>query len=43
MVPKHLNILPEESLRKEDLWYVKDYSLWEDMKLVWKGYRYLGE
>jgi O-antigen biosynthesis protein len=42
-VPKHLNILPEESLRKEDLWYVKDYSLWEDMKLVWKGYRYLGE
>jgi O-antigen biosynthesis protein len=42
-IPSSLNILPTETLHKEDLWYSKDYTVWQDIKLVWKGYRYLGE
>ncbi|MBI1780647.1 MAG: glycosyltransferase [Sphingobacteriales bacterium] len=42
-LPKSLNHLPQNSLEKIDYWYAKDYSLSNDISLIWKNYKYLGE
>jgi GT2 family glycosyltransferase len=34
--------LPEESLQMIDYWYARDYELSTDIKLIWAGYRNLG-
>ena len=41
-LPPALNTLPPESLRASDKWYAIDYDVWEDMGIVWRGYRFLG-
>ncbi len=41
-LPAKLNLLPGESLKASDIWYAKEYSTWLDLKLVWRGYKYLG-
>ncbi|MCB0741887.1 MAG: hypothetical protein KDB92_12765, partial [Chitinophagaceae bacterium] len=35
--------LPEESLQMVDYWYARDYEPMDDVKLIWKMYRRLGE
>jgi GT2 family glycosyltransferase len=42
-LPQSLNHLPPDSLEKIDYWYAKDYSLSNDISLIWKNYKYLGE
>lgn len=42
-LPAVLNTLPIESLTASDKWYATDYDVWEDVKMVWNGYRFLGE
>lgn len=34
--------LPHQSLQIVDYWYARDYEPWQDIKIVWKGYRRLG-
>ncbi len=41
--PVFMNTLPEESLALADKWYAKNYTVWHDMQLVWKGYKFLGQ
>jgi hypothetical protein len=41
-LPHPLNHLPKESLEKADYWYARDYTAGNDIKLVWKNYKYLG-
>jgi membrane-bound metal-dependent hydrolase YbcI (DUF457 family) len=41
-LPPALNTLPLESLRASDKWYAIDYDVWEDVRIVWRGYRFLG-
>jgi len=40
-LPSSLNTLPPESLAASDKWYATDYEVWEDVRLVWRGYKYL--
>ncbi|MET0462700.1 MAG: glycosyltransferase [Chitinophagaceae bacterium] len=37
-----LQSLPEESLHMIDYWYARDYELSNDIRLIWAGYRHLG-
>ena len=41
-LPPSLNSLPIQSLEFSDKWYASDYSIMQDIKLLWKGYKYLG-
>ncbi|MDB5221825.1 MAG: glycosyltransferase [Chitinophagaceae bacterium] len=41
-LPAILNTLPPESLSGSDKWYATDYDVWEDVKIIWRGYRFLG-
>ena len=41
-IPAFLNTLPAESLMASDKWYAADYDVWEDVKIIWRGYRFLG-
>ncbi|RYY41508.1 MAG: glycosyltransferase [Chitinophagaceae bacterium] len=34
--------LPEESLRRADYWYARDYDVSEDLKIILRNYRWLG-
>jgi len=40
-VSRSLNELPDESLRASDEWYAKDYSVWQDIAIIRRGYQYL--
>jgi hypothetical protein len=39
--PLHLHALPLENSTAVDEWYVLDYTIWTDLKLIWKNYKYL--
>lgn len=41
-LPHQLNILPKASLEKTDYWYARDYTAGNDIRVVWKNYKYLG-
>ena len=41
-IPAFLNTLPAQSLMASDKWYAADYDVWEDVKIIWRGYRFLG-
>ena len=41
-LPNSINILPAESLAASDRWYAQDYSVWVDIKTLWRNYKYLG-
>lgn len=36
------SVLPEETLRQADYWYARDYDLGEDLKIIFRNYRWLG-
>jgi hypothetical protein len=40
-VPGFMNTMPEESLIRADKWYAANYNLWQDVRVVWKSYKYL--
>lgn len=40
-LPASLNTLPDESLIASDKWYAVDYEVWEDIKLLRRGYKLL--
>ncbi|MEO6453216.1 MAG: glycosyltransferase, partial [Ginsengibacter sp.] len=40
-VPGFMNGMPEENLLLADKWYAKHYTIWHDIQLVWKGYKFL--
>jgi hypothetical protein len=40
-VPVSLNTLPEESLASADEWYAANFTVWHDVQLVWKNYKFL--
>lgn len=40
-VPSSLNSLPAESLTSSDKWYASDYTVWQDIGLIRRGYRFL--
>jgi GT2 family glycosyltransferase len=40
-LPQKLNTLPPTSLEAADVWYANDFSIWQDIKMVFKGYRFL--
>ncbi len=40
-LPSSLNTLPIESLLASDKWYAIDYDVWEDVKMIWRGYKFL--
>jgi GT2 family glycosyltransferase len=42
-LPATLNTLPAESLEASDRWYATNYEVWEDIKTVQQGYRFLGK
>ncbi len=39
--PLHLHALPLENSTAVDEWYVLDYTVWTDLKLIWKNYKHL--
>ena len=41
-LPNFLNNLPLQTLEASDKWYATDYEVWEDVKIIWRGYKYLG-
>ena len=41
-LPSSLNSLRLESLEATDQWYASDYNVMQDVRIVWKGYKYLG-
>ncbi len=40
-VPGFMNELQNENLILADTWYAANYSLWHDVRLVWKSYKHL--
>ncbi|MEO6329568.1 MAG: glycosyltransferase [Ginsengibacter sp.] len=40
-VPFSMNTMPQENLLLADKWYAKHYSVWYDIQLVWKSYKFL--
>jgi hypothetical protein len=42
-LPSVLNTLPRETLKAADKWYAVDYEVWADIRIIWRGYKYLGE
>ena len=40
-LPSSLNTLPLNSLELSDTWYATDYTIWEDLKIIRRGYRFL--
>jgi GT2 family glycosyltransferase len=41
-LPSSLNTLPHESLIVSDKWYATDYDVWQDVKIIRRGYKFLG-
>ena len=41
-LPPKFNSLPLQSLESTDIWYATTYNVLEDIKLIWRGYQYLG-
>lgn len=39
--PAFMNTLPQKSLLAADIWYAANYSLWRDVQIVWKNYKFL--
>jgi O-antigen biosynthesis protein len=35
-------LLPEETLHRADYWYARDYDISEDLRIIFKNYRWLG-
>lgn len=42
-LPRSKNQLPEDALRRADTLYAREYSVFTDLGLVYKGYKYLHE
>ena len=42
-LPSFFNTLPPESLEAADKWYAIDYEVWTDIRIIWHGYKHLGE
>jgi GT2 family glycosyltransferase len=42
-LPSVLNTLSRETLKAADKWYAVDYEVWADIRIIWRGYKYLGE
>ncbi len=40
-LPSDFNSLPLENSTAADEWYISDFDIWNDIKLVWKNYKYL--
>jgi GT2 family glycosyltransferase len=40
-VPDIMNTLPWKSLISADMWYAANYTVWHDVRLVWKNYKFL--
>ncbi|MEP6597639.1 MAG: glycosyltransferase family 2 protein [Ginsengibacter sp.] len=40
-IPDFMNTLPQESLTSADIWYAANYTVWHDIHLVWKNYKFL--
>lgn len=40
-LPHNINHLPKDGLEKTDYWYAHNYSLKNDIKIIWKNYQYL--
>ena len=40
-LPSELNKVPQHGLQSSDLWYAAEYEVWEDVKIIWKHYKYL--
>jgi len=40
-IPDFMNTLPQENLISADIWYATNYTVWHDVRLVWKNYRFL--
>ena len=40
-VPGFMNTLPKETLKAADKWYAVNYNLWQDVRIIWKSYKYL--
>jgi hypothetical protein len=40
-LPAVMNTLPPQSLQASDEWYASDYDVWQDFKIIWRGYKYL--
>ncbi len=41
-LPTEINTLPTESLKISDIWYATGFSVYTDLRKLWRGYRYLG-
>ena len=41
--PASLNTLPLHNLQIADEWYALDYTVWTDIRLIIKGYKFLSE
>ena len=42
-LPALQNTLPQQSLQASDKWYATDYTLWQDIKIIFRGYKFLSE
>ncbi|MBA2249886.1 MAG: glycosyltransferase, partial [Chitinophagaceae bacterium] len=42
-LPASMNTLPQESLHAADKWYATHYNTWYDVRIIWKGYKYLSK
>jgi len=40
-LPDFMNTLPQENLISADIWYATNYTVWHDVRLVWKNYKFL--
>ena len=40
-MPPQQNTLPLKSLEASDKWYAADYSIWQDITIVFRGYKFL--
>jgi hypothetical protein len=41
-IPKWLNTLSQENLVSSDKWYATNYEVWNDIKIIWRSYKFLG-
>ncbi len=41
-IPKWMNALPEQTLISCDKWYAINYDVWQDVKTIWRSYKFLG-
>ena len=41
-LPHELNTIPPDSLAAADKWYATDYDVWNDVRIIRRGYAFLG-